>query len=36
MKITYILLEYIKEGTLYDICKQLRGMGEDVGRFYLT
>ena len=33
--LTYILMEYVEGGCLYDLCQSLGGMGEDIGRFFL-
>ena len=32
----YILLEYVSGGLLFDLCQTVGGMGEDIGRFFLS
>lgn len=34
--IVYLILEHIEGGLLFEICEKLGGMGEDVGRFFMT
>jgi serine/threonine protein kinase len=34
-KLIYIMLEYVDGGLLFDLCQNLGGLGEDVGRYYL-
>jgi serine/threonine protein kinase len=34
--LVYILLEYVSGGLLFDLCQTVGGMGEDIGRFFLS
>jgi len=34
--LTYLLLEYVKGGNLFDICEKCGSMGEDGGRFFFS
>ena len=34
-KIVYIILEYIQNGLLFDLCQTAGGMGETAGRFLM-
>lgn len=34
--VVYLVLEYVPQGILFDVCQNLGGMGEDVGRFFLA
>jgi len=32
--IVYIMMEYVSGGLMFNLCQNLGGMGEDVGRFF--
>lgn len=35
-ELTYIVMEYVGDGVLFDLCQEVGGMGEDGGRFFLN
>ena len=34
--LVYLVLEYVSGGLLFDFCREMGGMGEDAGRFFMN
>ena len=34
--VVYLVMEYVPQGILFDVCQSLGGLGEDVGRFFFA